>query len=79
MDQVKSWLASKTVWGGIITMVGSVAAMVAPLLGFTVDQGAVAEARGALEAISDNLTSLITLAGGALAIFGRIVAKTTIG
>lgn len=79
MDQVKHWLASKTVWGGAITALASAAAMAGQFLGFSVDAAAVSEARTALEAISDNLVNIITLGGGLIAIWGRIVAKKVIG
>lgn len=68
MEEVKSVLASKTVWGGIL----AVLAAVAGFLGYTVtpaDQVALMEIGAAV----------VGAVGGVLAIYGRIVATKRIG
>lgn len=79
MDQVKSWLQSKGVWGGIIATVASLGNMIGPMLGFSIDQAAVGEATTILGTIADNLVSIIGAVGGILAVIGRIFAKKAIG
>jgi hypothetical protein len=68
MTDMKSILASKTVWGGLI----AIAAALLGMFGYTVtpaDQVAVVDAIAAVAAA----------VGGAIAIFGRIVATKRIG
>lgn len=68
MNDVKHWLASKTVWGGIIV----VAATIAGFLGFTVDEADKTTLLGYVDQI-------VVIGGGLLAIFGRIYASKKIG
>ena len=68
MNEVKPWYTSKTIWGGIVAMVASVAG----ILGYGVP---VAEQA----ALVDSLALVGGAAGGLLAIFGRIVSKGKIG
>lgn len=68
MEQTKSLLASKTVWGGILVVVGAIAGM----LGYTFapeDQATVAAA----------IDNIVIAVGGLLAIWGRITATKRIG
>jgi hypothetical protein len=68
MNDVKSIFASKTVWGGAI----AVAAAILGFLGYTVapeDQTALVEA----------IASIGSAIGGAVAIYGRVVATKRIG
>ena len=65
MSDVKTWYLSKTVWGGIIAILSSCG----NLLGLDIspeDQGG----------LVDGLTALAAAAGGLLAIWGRISART---
>jgi hypothetical protein len=78
LENAKSWFASKGVVGGLIATVGSVAAIVGNLFGFTIEGSAVQEVRSAVETIMDNLLALVTAVGGIVAIIGRIFAKKTI-
>lgn len=63
----KSLWASKTVWGGIIAVVASLAG----IAGYTVSPADQAS-------IVDLVTSVVALGGGALAIVGRILASKKI-
>lgn len=63
----KTWYESKTVWGGVL----AVLATVAGAFGYTVveaDQ----------TAMVDNLAAIGAAIGGVLAIYGRITSKTNI-
>lgn len=64
MNDTKSWLASKTVWGGVI----AVLAAVAGLFGLPIDTGMQEEAVAILTAIAGGV-------GGLLAIWGRLKAN----
>jgi hypothetical protein len=68
MEETKSLLASKTVWGGIIVVLSVVASMV----GYTIS----AEDQVALTSF---VGEAITLVGGLLAIWGRVTATKKIG
>jgi hypothetical protein len=78
LEDAKKWFASKGVVGGLIATVGSVAAIIGNMFGFTVDGEAVNQVRTAVETIMDNLLALTTAVGGILAVIGRIFAKKTI-
>ncbi|WP_146590773.1 hypothetical protein [Puniceibacterium confluentis] len=67
-NQVKSFLASRTIWGAAI----AVAPQVLSLLGLTVTADDAAETARLIEAI-------VTAAGGLLAIYGRVTATKGIG
>lgn len=60
----KPWWQSKTVWGGAV----AIGAGVAGVFGYTVPEGAQQD-------LPEMLTNLAAAIGGAVAIFGRIVAK----
>jgi hypothetical protein len=60
-DDVKGWLTSKTVWGGIIAAVSSVLSAVFKL-------------EIPVEATTEIATSAAGIAGGLLAIYGRVKA-----
>ena len=68
MEQAKPWYASKTVWGSLVAG----AAIVAGFFGLTV--GAEDQA-----SIVDSAVQIVGAIGAALAIYGRITAKTVIG
>ena len=63
MNDTKSWLASRTIWGGLI----AVAAVVAGWAGFNIDP----ETQGVL---TDRILEIVTVAGSILAIVGRVLA-----
>lgn len=68
MEDVKSWLASRAVWGGIIAVLSALAG----LFGYTVaetDQVALVEA----------IAGIGAAVGGVIAIWGRIKATKKIG
>lgn len=65
MNDLKAWYMSRTVWGGVVAILASGA----NVLGLDItneDQGGLA----------DGLTALAAAAGGLLAIWGRISART---
>lgn len=67
MNDFKSILASKTIWGGAVALVAGLAG----LFGFTIgadDQALLVEA----------ITAAASAIGGAVAIFGRVVATKRI-
>lgn len=68
MDGIKSALASKTVWGGII-------AVAAPVIGIVFKINVVAEDA---QALADLLAGIFGGLGGVIAIYGRIVATKAI-
>lgn len=68
MEQTKGIFASKTIWGGIIVVIAAVAG----LLGYSIS----AEDQSALVGYIDNA---VVIAGGLLAIWGRITATKKIG
>lgn len=68
MEDVKGILASKTVWGGIVAILGAVAGL------FHIDFG-VADQAATLDAIY----GIATAAGALLAIWGRVTATKKIG
>lgn len=68
MDGVKGFFGSKTIWGGIIVLVATVAGF----LGFNVS----ADDQTTLIGYLDQAAVII---GGLLAIWGRITATKTIG
>lgn len=68
MDNIKSFLASKTIWGAVIAVLPAVAG----LFGYTVTGGDATDAAGHANAI-------VTAIGGLLAIYGRVTATKRIG
>lgn len=68
-DAVKSALTSKGVWGGLVAIVAAAAAGIWHVSISPDDQ----------MAIVNILVSLVTMGGGALAIYGRIKASKKIG
>ena len=68
VGDVKHWYKSKTIWGGVI----AVGAGVAGLFGFHFDASL-------QQMVVENGFSLASAVGGAIAIFGRVKATTTIG
>lgn len=67
MNDTKSWLASRTVWGGIV----AVLAAVAGLFGLPIDAGTQAQLIETLVAVAGGV-------GGLLAIWGRVKADKAI-
>lgn len=68
MDTAKTWYQSKTVWGALIAIAASL------LHGFGVELGASAQ-----NELADLAVTLAGAAGGALAIYGRVKAESSIG
>lgn len=73
MDDVKSWLASKTVWGGIVMVACTILGW---WKGITVDPATQAQV---VDTAVQTFTTLGNLVGGMLAIYGRITATKKIG
>ncbi|MFD1327623.1 hypothetical protein [Mycoplana ramosa] len=61
---LKPWYLSKTVWGGVLAIVASLA----DLAGLGIDSLEQAE-------LADHMTALLAAAGGIVAVAGRIVAQ----
>lgn len=61
---LKPWYLSKTVWGGVLAIVASLA----NLAGLGI--GSLEQAE-----LADHMTALLAAAGGIIAVAGRIVAK----
>ena len=70
MDE-KKWYASKGVWGAVIVVIVTVLTM----LGRKGEAEVIEEQSGA---ISDTIIQLVTIAAGALALWGRLAAKTKV-
>lgn len=68
MDGVKGFLASKTIWGGIVAGFGAIGGI------FGIDFGAADQA-----STLDAIYNIMTAVGSLLAIYGRITATKTIG
>jgi uncharacterized membrane protein len=68
MNGMKSFLASKTIWGAVI----AVAPAVAGLFGVTVTGADASEAAG-------HLNSIVAAVGGLVAVYGRVTARKMIG
>ena len=67
MENYKGMLQSKTVWGGLLAVLAGVAG----LLGYTVTATD-------LSSIGDAITSVVSMVGGLIAIYGRIKATKKI-
>lgn len=68
MESNKQWYASKTVWGGILAIVGGLAG----LFGVVISEADIAELSDALAVLGPAVASLV---GGIGAIYGRYKAK----
>lgn len=68
MNGSKSFLTSKTVWGGLIALVAGLAGLAGYAIG--ADEQA---------ALVDHIDSLMAAIGGIIAIYGRVVATKSIG
>ena len=66
MDE-KKWYLSKGIWGALVTMV------VGTLTAF-----GVGDLEGEQESITELIMQIVVLAGGFVALYGRITAKTKI-
>ncbi|MGV0818674.1 hypothetical protein V6767_01435 [Martelella sp. FLE1502] len=64
---VKKWYLSKTVWGALL----AVAAPLLQLGGIYIDDGTQSE-------LAASITTIAGAAGGMLALFGRIAAKSSL-
>ena len=64
---VKKWYLSKTVWGALL----AVAAPLLQLAGFYIDEGMQGE-------LAASITTIAGAAGGLLALFGRVSAKSSL-
>jgi uncharacterized membrane protein (DUF441 family) len=67
METSKKWWESKTVWGGIIALIAGIAGAFGTQVGIE-DQ----------EAAASVMTALASAIGGAIAVYGRMKADTTI-
>ena len=67
MDEVKSFLASKTIWGAVIAILPQLLA----LFGLQISA---ADAQG----IAGHADTIVSAVGGLLAIYGRVTAKTAL-
>lgn len=68
MDMIKSWAASRGVWGGVVAVAGALGG----LFGYTLvdaDQASLVEA----------LSQIASAVGGVVAIWGRVTASKKIG
>lgn len=70
MTETKSIFSSRTVWGAVVAILAALAG----LAGYTVDQAAQDAATGLVDEILAIWDRLAVVAGGALAIWGRIAA-----
>lgn len=68
MDQVKSWLQSKTVWAGIIAALSAVLGL------FNINFGAEDQT-----AILDAVWNIVSAISGVVAVWGRVTATKLIG
>jgi len=68
MDTTKPWYQSRTVWGGLLAIAGPLAGFV----GLDIERAAGGE-------LADAIVALVSAAGGLLAIWGRLKARSTIG
>lgn len=68
MDDSKEWWKSRTVWGALVALAGSLASAA----GVSVEPGVQSEAVAAL-------TALATALGALIALFGRFEARSRIG
>jgi len=68
MDQWKTWVASKAVWGGVVAVAGGA-------LGLGRYTLTPADAAHAVDLIS----GIVSAVGGLVAIYGRVVASKKIG
>lgn len=75
MDDPKSLLASRTVWGALI----AIAASLAGALGFAVGAAEQAAALSLVDQVLGEWDRIATLIGGALALYGRVKATRRIG
>ncbi|MBD9371535.1 hypothetical protein IB238_02625 [Rhizobium sp. ARZ01] len=60
---IKAWYLSKTVWGGVLAIIASIA----NIAGFGISGAEQAE-------LADGITALLAAAGGIVAVAGRLVA-----
>lgn len=74
MTETKSILASRTVWGAAIAVLASLAG----LAGYAVGPADQAQALGLVDELVAVSDRLIAVAGGALAIWGRVRASKAI-
>lgn len=64
-EENKMWYQSKAIWGSIVAVVATVIA----LFGYTIPQ----------EQTTELIMQIVTVIGGLLALYGRIVASKSIG
>lgn len=74
MDGSKSWTGSAGVWGGVV----AVAAGGANLLGYTISVADQAALASSLNQMVTLVTSIVGIAGGIVAIYGRVKATKVI-
>ena len=67
MDYAKKWYLSKTVWGALLAVV----APALQLAGIYIDEGTQGE-------LAASIATLAGVAGGLVALFGRISAKSAL-
>jgi hypothetical protein len=75
MDDTKSLFASRTVWGAAV----AIAAALAGALGFSVAPTDQAAALSLVDQILGEWDRIATIAGAALALYGRVKATRRIG
>ena len=68
MNDVKSFIESKTIWGAVI----AVAPTVANLFGFSVTPADVAQ-------VSSNVDAIVTGFGALMVVWGRVTATKAVG
>ena len=68
MNELKPWYLSRTIWASLVT----VAVAGGGLAGVALESGDEA-------ALTETIIQLVTAVSGAVALFGRIVAKSRIG
>ena len=68
MNDVKPWYASRTLWGAALAIVS----------GFVPSVGALLSIPGVHDGTLDALSEVGSMVGGAVAVWGRVTATTTI-
>lgn len=69
MDDVKGFLQSKTIWGGVLAVAAPIAAHVFHITITDLDT----------QQIAETISGIVAAVGGVIAIFGRIIATKQIG
>lgn len=70
MTDVKPWYLSKSIWGGVLALLAGV---------FNLADSDVTQLTSLVDAAATHMTALVSVAGGLLAIYGRVKAASKIG